>query len=121
MSATKETPAPEISGGGCAAGTGGGEGGGGSGRPGRLAEEYAALRRGCGLADLSSADGPDTMEMLGPDRHRFLNAYVTCEVKGLAAGPRTYGFFTSPPGPLPPDLGGLAPTARCWPELRRAR
>src|SRR5579864_717839 len=60
-----------------------------AGRSGRLAEEYAALRRGCGLAAPSTADGADTMEMVGPDRHRFLNAYVTCEVKGLTVGQGT--------------------------------
>src|SRR5260370_22260470 len=121
MSATKETPAPEISGGGCAAGTGGAEGAGGSGRPGRLAEEYVALRRGCGLADLSSADGPDTMEMLGPDRHRFLNAYVTCEVKGLAPGQGTYGFFTSAQGRILADVAVLAHADRFWLELPPGR
>lgn len=92
-----------------------------TGRPGRLAEEYAALRRGCGLADLSSADGADTMEMIGPDRHRFLNAYVTCEVKGLAAGQGTYGFFTSAQGRILADVVVLAHADRFWLELPPGR
>jgi len=114
MSETK-TPAPVV------ADVGGTAGAGGTGRPGRLAEEYAALRRGCGLADRSSAGGPDTMEMLGPDRHRFLNAYVTCEVKGLAAGQGTYGFFTSAQGRILADVAVLALADRFWLELPPGR
>jgi aminomethyltransferase len=34
----------------------------------------------------------------GADRHRFLNAYLTCDVGALAVGEGTYGFFTSPQG-----------------------
>ena len=48
-----------------------------------LMDSYQALRHGCGLADRSSAG---RLELLGADRQRFLNAYVTCDVKGLAAG-----------------------------------
>ncbi len=92
-----------------------------TGRPGRLAEEYAALRRGCGLAIRSSADGADTMEMIGPDRHRFLNAYVTCEVKGLAAGQGTYGFFTSAQGRILADVAVLAHADRFWLDLPPGR
>jgi folate-binding protein YgfZ len=114
MSETK-TPAPVVAEVGATAGAGG------AGRPGRLAEEYAALRRGCGLGDRSSAGGPDTMEMLGPDRHRFLNAYVTCEVKGLAAGQGTYGFFTSAQGRILADVAVIALANRFWLELPPGR
>src|SRR6202023_940421 len=127
MSAPTKTPAPTAAGGTGAASAGGvtaAEGIAGArdaGRSGRLAEEYAALRRGCGLAIRSSADGADTMEMIGPDRHRFLNAYVTCEVKGLAAGQGTYGFFTSAQGRILADVGVLAHPPRFWLALPPGR
>jgi folate-binding protein YgfZ len=127
MSAPTKTPAPVAAGAAGAAGATGttgvvaASGAGGAGRPGRLAEEYAALRRGCALAAPSSADGADTMEMLGPDRHRFLNAYVTCEVKGLAAGQGTYGFFTSAQGRILADVVVLAHADRFWLELPPGR
>jgi len=111
MGATN-TPAPM---------TAGGSGAGSAGRPGQLAEEYEALRRGCGLATRYAADGADTMEMLGPDRHRFLNAYVTCEVKGLAAGQGTYGFFTSAQGRILADVVVTAHADRFWLELPPGR
>jgi folate-binding protein YgfZ len=114
MSGT-DTPAP------AAAGVGSAAGAGGTGHPGHLAEEYEALRRGCGLASRVAADGADTMEMLGPDRHRFLNAYVTCEVKGLAPGQGTYGFFTSAQGRILADVAVLAHADRFWLELPPGR
>jgi folate-binding protein YgfZ len=127
MSAPTKTPAPTAAGGTGAASAGGVtaaeaiEGAGDAGRSGRLAEEYAALRRGCGLAVPSPADGADTMEMIGPDRHRFLNAYVTCEVKGLAAGQGTYGFFTSAQGRILADVVVLAHADRFWLALPPGR
>jgi len=80
----------------------------------RLAEEYEALRHGCGLADRSQVD---RMELLGADRERFLNAYVTCEVKGMAAGQGAYGFFTSAQGRILADLTLLVHADRLWLEL----
>src|SRR5262249_48065481 len=65
------------------------------------AEEYHALREGCGLADRSWMG---RLEILGADRHRFLNAYVTCDVKGLAPGEGAYGFLTSHQGRILSDL-----------------
>jgi len=127
MSAPTKTPVPTVSGATGAESLAGAEGATGeagageAGRPGRLAEEYAALRRGCGLAARSSVDGADTMEMIGPDRHRFLNAYVTCEVKGLAAGQGTYGFFTSAQGRILADVVVLAHADRFWLELPPGR
>jgi folate-binding protein YgfZ len=59
--------------------------------------------------------------MLGPDRHRFLNAYVTCEVKGLAPGQGTYGFFTSAQGRILADVAVLAHADRFWLELPPGR
>ena len=103
------------------AGAGPDTGAGDAGRRGGLAEEYAALRRGCGLAARSSSDGAETMEMIGPDRHRFLNAYVTCEVKSLAAGQGTYGFFTSAQGRILADVVVHARADRFWLELPPGR
>src|ERR1700731_421080 len=79
-----------------------------------LMDSYQALRHGCGLADRSSAG---RLELLGADRQRFLNAYVTCDVKGLAAGPGAYGFFTGPQGRILADVAVLAHGDRLWLEL----
>src|SRR5215203_4960387 len=73
--------------------------------------EYQALRAGCGLADLSEMG---RLEILGPDRLRFLNAYVTCDVKGLAPGEGAYGFFTNPQGRILSDAVVLAHEDRLW-------
>jgi folate-binding protein YgfZ len=128
MSAPTKTPAPTVaaatgaaSAGGATGAQGATAGAGDAGRPGRLAEEYAAIRRGCGLAARPPAAGADTMEMIGPDRHRFLNAYVTCEVKGLAVGQGTYGFFTSAQGRILADVVVLAHEDRFWLELPPGR
>jgi folate-binding protein YgfZ len=81
---------------------------------GSLSAEYQALRHGRALIDRS---GVDRMEMLGADRLRFLNAYVTCDVKGLAAGQGAYGFFTSAQGRILADVAVLAHADRLWLEL----
>jgi folate-binding protein YgfZ len=73
--------------------------------------EYQALREGCGLADLSEMG---RLEILGADRLRFLNAYVTCDVKGLAPGEGAYGFFTSPQGRILSDVVVLPHEDRLW-------
>lgn len=52
--------------------------------------------------------------MLGPDRLRFLNAYVTCDVKPLAPGEGAYGFLTSHQGRILADLVALAHEDRLW-------
>ena len=79
-----------------------------------IAAEYRALREGCALVD---RPGVDRLEILGADRLRFLNAYVTCEVKTLAAGQGAYGFLTSPQGRILADLVALAHGDRLWLEL----
>jgi folate-binding protein YgfZ len=81
---------------------------------GQLSREYQALRHGCGLSVSSESD---RLEMLGADRHRFLNAYLTCEVKGLAAGQGAYGFFTSAQGRILADVVVLEHGDRLWLEL----
>lgn len=55
--------------------------------------------------------------MLGADRHRFLNAYVTCDVKALAPGHGAYGFFTNPQGRILADAVVLAHEDRLWLEV----
>ncbi|HVR98261.1 MAG TPA: glycine cleavage T C-terminal barrel domain-containing protein [Thermoanaerobaculia bacterium] len=79
-----------------------------------FAEEYRTLREGCGLADRSSAG---LLELTGKDRQRFLNAYVTCEVKDLTAGQSIYGFFTNPQGRILSDVAVLALEDRFWLEV----
>jgi tRNA-modifying protein YgfZ len=73
--------------------------------------EYGALREGCGLADRSWLG---RLEILGADRHRFLNAYVTCDVKDLAPGDGAYGFVTTHQGRILSDLVVLAHADRLW-------
>jgi folate-binding protein YgfZ len=77
-------------------------------------EEYHALRHGCGLADRSWTG---RLEILGADRHRFLNAYVTCDVKGLSPGEGAYGFFTNAQGRILSDVVVLAHEDRLWAQV----
>lgn len=84
-----------------------------------LADEYRALRNGCGLLDRSEAVG--RLELVGADRHRFLNAYVTCDVKALSPGQGAYGFFTNPQGRILSDMVVLAHEDRLWLEVAPGR
>ncbi|HWM89921.1 MAG TPA: glycine cleavage T C-terminal barrel domain-containing protein [Thermoanaerobaculia bacterium] len=79
-----------------------------------IEEEYRALREGAGITELSWRGG---LELLGPDRLRFLHNYVTCDVKGLAPGMGAYGFFTSPQGRILSDAVLLAQEDRLWVEV----
>jgi folate-binding protein YgfZ len=81
---------------------------------GSVADEYAALRRGCGLLDCSWVG---RLELTGADRLRFLNAYLTCDVKSVGAGQGAYGFATSPQGRILADAVLLAQQDRLWVEL----
>lgn len=81
---------------------------------GSVAEEYRALREGCGVAARSEAG---LLEITGKDRQRFLNAYITCEAKDLAPGQTAYGFFTSPQGRILSDAVVLALEDRFWLEV----
>jgi folate-binding protein YgfZ len=67
---------------------------------GDAAGEVDALREGCGLIDLAWCD---RLIVGGADRQRFLNAYLTCDVKDLAAGGGAYGFFTNAQGRILAD------------------
>jgi aminomethyltransferase len=82
------------------------------------AAEYSALRHASGLFDRR---GVELVEMTGADRHRFLNAYVTCDVKELAPGTGAYGFVTSAKGRILADLTVLALEDRLILELPPGR
>ncbi len=79
-----------------------------------LEDQYRALREGCGLVDRSPAG---RLELLGADRQRFLNAYISCEVKGLVPGEGACGFFTSAQGRILSDAVVLVLPDRLWVEL----
>ena len=66
-----------------------------------LSLEDRALRETCAMVDRSAAG---RLELTGPDRLRFANAYLTCDVKGLAPGSGTYGFLTSSQGRILSDV-----------------
>ena len=83
-----------------------------------VAEEYRALREGCGLTDRSWTG---RLEILGADRHRFLNAYVTCDVQTLEPGEGAYGFLTNPQGRILADVVVLAHEDRLWLQLPPGR
>lgn len=76
--------------------------------------EYRALTEGAALLDRSALD---RLEITGADRGRFVNAYVTCDLKTLAAGQGTYGFFTNPQGRILADATFLALEDRFRVEL----
>lgn len=67
-----------------------------------------------GLADLSSRG---LLELVGADRLRFLHGLVSCDVKGLAPGLGSYGFFTSGQGKVLADFSLLAFEDRLWLDL----
>jgi folate-binding protein YgfZ len=83
-------------------------------RYGEVAAEVRALRAGCGLLDRSFVG---RLELTGADRQRFLNGLVTCDVKALAPGAGTYGFFTSIKGRILFDIAVLALADRLRLEL----
>ncbi|HXO21382.1 MAG TPA: glycine cleavage T C-terminal barrel domain-containing protein [Thermoanaerobaculia bacterium] len=85
---------------------------------GSVGEEHAALARGCGLVDHSFRD---RLALTGEDRQRFLNGLVTCDVKSLAPGAGTYGFFTGPQGKILTDVAVLAREDALWLELPPGR
>ena len=81
---------------------------------GRREEERRAIRQGVALVDRSFVG---RLELLGADRHRFLNGLVTCDVKGLSPGRGAYGFFPGVQGKILADALVLALPDRLWLEL----
>ena len=82
--------------------------------PAAITAEDLALRAGAALV---ARPASDLLELAGPDRLRFLNGLVTCEVKGLAAGAGRYGFFTDLKGRVLADVAVLALDDRLVLEL----
>jgi folate-binding protein YgfZ len=66
---------------------------------------YEALRSGRALVERSWVG---RLEVLGADRQRFMNAYLTCDVKALAPGAGAYGFLTDKQGRIQADAVVLA-------------
>jgi aminomethyltransferase len=79
-----------------------------------LSLEDRALRETCAFVDRSAAG---RLELIGADRQRFANAYLTCEVKGLAPGSGAYGFLTSAQGRILSDVAVLILEDRLWMEV----
>lgn len=79
-----------------------------------LDEDYRALREASAVIDRSAAG---RLELTGADRQRFLNAYLTCEVKGLTPGSGAYGFLTSSQGRILSDVVVLVLEDRLWLEV----
>lgn len=77
-------------------------------------DDIATLHSGVGFLDLSPRG---RLELIGADRLRFLHGLVSCDVKGLAPGSGTYGYFTSGQGKVLSDFALLAFEDRLWLDL----
>src|SRR5689334_13735970 len=64
-------------------------------RFGEFKEEYAALRRSVALIDTNYRA---TFSFTGPDRHRYLNALLTSNVRDLKPGQGSVGLLLTPQG-----------------------
>src|ERR1700693_1463268 len=64
-------------------------------RFGEFTEEYAALRRAGALVDTNYRAA---LSFAGPDRHRYLNAILTSNVRDLKPGQGTVGLLLNPQG-----------------------
>src|SRR5260370_27685208 len=64
-------------------------------RFGEFAAEYAALRRVVALVDTNFRA---TFSFAGPDRHRYLNALLTSNVRDLKPGQGAVGLLLTPQG-----------------------
>jgi folate-binding protein YgfZ len=72
---------------------------------GTAAEEYRALREGCGLLDRSERG---KLALTGPDAVEFLNGQVTNELATLVPGEGRYAAFLTHKGKMLGDLRVLA-------------
>jgi folate-binding protein YgfZ len=75
------------------------------GRFGEFAEEYAALRRAVALVDTNFRA---TFSFAGPDRHRYLNALLTSNVRDLKPGQGAVGLLLNPQGHILAEVGTFA-------------
>lgn len=67
---------------------------------GDAAGEHRALREASALLPRAERS---LLDVAGADRRRFLNGYLTCEVKGLPEGGAAYGFLTAREGKVLAD------------------
>jgi folate-binding protein YgfZ len=74
-------------------------------RFGEFSAEYAALRRAVGLLDTNFRA---TFSFAGPDRHRYLNALLTSNVRDLKPGQGTVGLLLTPQGHILAEVETLA-------------
>jgi len=75
--------------------------------------DHDPIREGCAFVERPA----DLVEMRGADRVRFLNGYLTCDTKPLAAGGGTYGFVTEVKGHVLADVRVLAGEEALWLDL----
>lgn len=87
-------------------------------RLGLAPEEYEALRERAALVRSRTSDW---LRLEGPDRLRFTNGLVTCDLRGLESGRGQYGFFTDAKGKVISDAAFLAGESALWIELPAGR
>jgi folate-binding protein YgfZ len=90
---------------------------------GEIASEYASLRRGCALFDMTNRG---TIEITGADRLDFLDRMITQQVKGLAPYRCVRSFWLNRKGRIDADLRVLTLEDRVlldldWLTVDRAR
>jgi folate-binding protein YgfZ len=79
---------------------------------------FDAFRDGCAVwVDADS----DLVEMVGEDRHRFLNGLITADVIELPPGAGCYGLFTTIKGRILADVVVVALPDRIWLRLPPGR
>ena len=71
------------------------------------------------LRGLGPAEPRDVIEVRGEDRQRFVNGYVTADVKSLAAGTGVYAFVPTPQGKIRSEVVILALEDRLWLDVPR--
>ena len=78
-------------------------------RFGEFAEEYSALRRAVALVDTNFRA---TFSFAGPDRHRYLNALLTSNVRDLKPGRGAVGLLLNPQGHILAEVETFALESR---------
>ncbi len=78
-------------------------------RFGEFTEEYAALRRAVALVDTNYRAA---LSFAGPDRHRYLNALLTSNVRDLKPGQGTVGLLLNPQGHILAEIETFALESR---------
>jgi folate-binding protein YgfZ len=74
-------------------------------RFGEFSEEYSALRRAVALVDTNFRA---TFSFTGPDRHRYLNALLTSNVRDLKLGHGAVGLLLNPQGHILAEVATFA-------------